>query len=98
MGHPDGTFRTDDMSLAATLVCAGFSYHLVKLNSTKAAWVFEPTEAQEEDFDDLVDDYRQFRHSVEPRAFLQEVGRMRSELYELIPPRPKRTVPSAAQA
>jgi hypothetical protein len=90
----DGAYRTDDMALATMLALAGFAYQLTKITEHKAIWIFTATESRQEEMDDLIDDYAEFKGKVEPRAFVTRWGELRRELFMIVPP-PHRRRPAA---
>jgi hypothetical protein len=92
-----GAFGTDDLALATTLVCAGFEYELKRLNSTKAAWVFDPPDDREEEFFDLLTSYESRTCTVEPWSYTIELSRMKSKLFSFLG-RPGRSDASPATA
>lgn len=97
MVETDGAFRTTDMTLASVLAAAGFTYLVERLNSTSIAWLFEPALEREEEFDNLVGAYDERGCKVEPRSFMEEVARIRREMYDAlgIKPNSRRRAPSA---
>lgn len=84
MVETDGAFRTTDLTLAVVLAAAGYRYDLERLNSRKIAWVFDCPlrERKAEEFDDLVAAYDEHSCKVEPRSFVEEMARVRSQMYE----------------
>lgn len=85
MIEADGAYRTGDMTLATVLVASGFKYILERHNRKRAAWVFLDVDSErEDDFDDLVDSYESGSCRVEPRAFVEELARVRTELYRFL--------------
>jgi hypothetical protein len=94
VSQADGAFRTEDMALAAYLACCGYRYEIERLNSRMAVWAF--AEPVGDEMDDQIDAYENYQVRVEPRAYLKEVGRVRSELYAFLNNRaPRRGAPSA---
>jgi len=90
-------FGTDDLALATTLVCAGYGYELRRLNSTKAAWVFNPPEDGEDEFYNLVTSYESRSCAVEPWSYTIELSRMKAALFQFLG-RPGRSGASPATA
>lgn len=92
MVEVDGAFRTDDMTLAAVLVSQGYRCTIERLNSRHAVWVFKD---DSEEFGDLVEAYEEGSVKVEPKSFMIEFSRVRSELYEFLGHRAQRRPRSA---
>jgi hypothetical protein len=86
----DGAFRTTDLTEAALLASQGFSYSLERLNRAMVAWVFADQGSRDEELTDLVNRYKDGGCRVEPRAFMSEIGKLRSELYTFLGIAPKR--------
>ena len=82
-------YRTTDMALAAVLASQGYEYTLTRLNRTKGAWDFTVSDSRNEELDDILDAYQEHKYQVEPRSFLEEVGRLRRELYNFLEVDPK---------
>lgn len=101
MVEADGAFfRTTDMTLAAVLACQGYTYRVERLNSRSGAWVFNEPK-NDEDFDDLVEEYKEASVRVEPKAFAAELAAVRKRMYNLLGVQPnaktRLTAPSADQ-
>jgi hypothetical protein len=86
----DGAFRTKDMTEATLLASQGFRYTLERQSANLAVWVFEVTDENAEDLESITSNYVERSTRVEPRAFMAEVGRIRSELYKFLKQRPVR--------
>lgn len=85
MVETDGAYRTDDMCLAVVLSCAGFQSKMEQLNSTKVVWAFSDIPPdREEELEDIVDAYAEYGSKVEPRAFLFEYVKVRSNLFAFL--------------
>jgi hypothetical protein len=83
-------FRTKDMTEATLLASQGFRYKLELHSTNLAVWVFEVTDENAEDLYAISHDYTERSARVEPRAFMKEVGRIRSELYKFLKTSPVR--------
>lgn len=80
-----GVYRTDDLALATILTLAGYKYRLVRITDRKCVWDFSCVDDRQEDFEDIVGDFWEFKYRVEPRAFTTRWAEMRKELFALIP-------------
>lgn len=90
----DGTYRTDDMSLATVLALGDFKYEVIKYTERKALWVFTWEPSREDEFYDLVDNYTEFSHMCEVRQFIARYQELKTEVVnKLRPSRP--AVPAA---
>ena len=76
-----GDYRTDDMAKATVLALAGFEYTMIKLTERKVLWVFMCPDEKQDDFDDQIDAYDEWKASVEPRQFILRFNEMRHELF-----------------
>jgi hypothetical protein len=88
MTHTGDDFRTNDLTLAVVLALAGFEYRIEKLTKRTAVWDF-PTpgdEPAQEKFEDILSDFTEWEHSVEPRAFVAKWSEMRRELFNTVEP------------
>lgn len=93
----DGALRTTDLALSAVLTSLGFEHRLERLSSTRAQWVFACEGDKQAELEAAVARYEQFALRVEPRSFLEDVGRLRKQLYDLVPPphQRRRSAPSS---
>ena len=78
----DGAFRTTDLALATVLVVKGYKHKVEKLNTRTVAWVFVPDSQQEEGFEDIIAAYAEYGCRVEPKSFIEEMARLRAEMYQ----------------
>jgi hypothetical protein len=92
----DGVYRTDDLALATALAMAGFEYKLVKVAERKCVWDFTWTDGTKDDFDELVDNYWEYKHVVEPRVFALRWAEMRREIFALVPAARRPVHPASA--
>jgi hypothetical protein len=83
LAEADGAFRTTDMALAAVLASQGFAFRLERLSSTQGAWVFQ-RDGESDELDDIIGTYEDRGCKVEPRAYLEEVARVRNALYSFM--------------
>lgn len=86
MIQSDGSFRTDDMTLAIVLACHGFnpSLNIEERRGKKIGiWVLPVAEVTEA-VKTLVDEYMSSRIRVEPRRFMREARHVRHELYKFL--------------
>lgn len=101
MPDKDGNYGTIDLAEATVLAEHNFEYKLGKLSKSQASWTFlvpvDPNE--QEQFWELVQEYQEGLSRVEPRSFMLEVKKMRSELYSFLgPDAPKRQAPAQQTA
>jgi hypothetical protein len=80
----DGEYRTKVLSEAVFLAGLGHTYEIVRLSSHECAWVFNPPEAKQEEFDEQLANYDNHQALVEPASYTLELTRMRKELYAFL--------------
>lgn len=73
-------YRTDVLSLAVFLCLEGHAYQSLEMRGDKAVWVFLATD----ELNELVNDYQLETGSVPPRAFMEELTRVRRELFQFL--------------
>jgi len=96
MNEGDGNYGTIDLAEATVLAGEGYTYELSKLSKSQATWTFlVPEDSTVEDFWNTVQNYQEGKCRVEPRSFMLEVKKMRSELYKFLgPDAPQRPAPA----
>jgi len=74
------------MCLVTVLTGAGFKYTLERLSASKAIWIFVvPTDPDDEErFEDICDNFDSYDCKVEPRSFIEDLAKIRKEMYELM--------------
>lgn len=78
----DGRLRTDDMALAAVLLCFGYTPELVR-TAHKVEFVL-PEEEVDRETHELVDEYLRGACRVEPVRFIREYVATRKQVYRLM--------------
>jgi hypothetical protein len=78
--------RTDDMTFACVLSLQNFKLELQTGEKPgRAIWVVDEEQLDgHDDIDQFVRDYRNGICRVEPRRFMQELRRVRKELYDFL--------------
>lgn len=72
------SYRTSDLSLAATLVCVGFSIEAIdRTNSHRAEFVFE----RQEQLDNVLSGFWSGSLTIAPRSYFQALREVKARLY-----------------